>query len=179
MKSAISGAVIGLALAGLAQAADTSKPGAEVNACSLISDKEIGKAMGMAVDPGERKDSGMTRDNAYSSTCLWRVTADRGVNKPDQPLNGARFAILNVQSWPAGSGKARQFLSGFRAAGDEHIIANKPVDVKIGDEGLWWGSGVAVRKGDFSFGISVHLIDGKPLERGMEETLAKQIVARL
>jgi hypothetical protein len=121
----------------------------------------------------------MTEANAYSSTCLWRVSADRDVNKPGQPLGGKRFAILNVQSWPAGTGAGKSFVRGFKAAAEQHEIAHKPEDLKIGDEAVWWGSGVAVYKGDYSFGISVHLPGDAPKERGMEETLAKQIVGRL
>jgi hypothetical protein len=54
------------------------------------------------------------------------------------------------------------------------------VAVDIGDEGLWWGDGVAARKGDRSFGISVFLQNGdKAAQRKMEEALARKIASRL
>jgi hypothetical protein len=49
----------------------------------------------------------------------------------------------------------------------------------IGDDSLWWGDGVAVRKGDISYGVSVHSVSQRSLERQMEETLASKIVERL
>jgi hypothetical protein len=54
-----------------------------------------------------------------------------------------------------------------------------PVTVKAGDDALWWGDGVAVRKGDISFGVSVHIRVEKTAERSMEESLAKKIVPKL
>ena len=53
----------------------------------------------------------------------------------------------------------------------------QPVPVQAGDEALWWGDGVAARKGDVSFGVSVHVGTDKKAEQAMEEALAKKIVA--
>ena len=172
-------ALAGLVLATAAHAAEPAKKGVEVDACKLLSDKDVAAAIGLPVDPGLRNDAGFTEANAYSSTCLWAVSADKDVKKPNLPLGGKRFAILNVQSWPPGTDAGRSFVRAFKAAGEQHLIKNKPEDVKIGDEAVWWGSGVAVHKGDYSFGMSVHLIDRPERQRGMEEALSKQIVARL
>ena len=54
------------------------------------------------------------------------------------------------------------------------------MELNLGDEAVWWGNGVAARKDAVSFGVSVHLTSGDTsAHRGMEETLAKQIVGRL
>lgn len=157
----------------------------EINACSFLSAAEVTAAMGLEVETGLRKDSGRTGDGAYadngsySSTCLWRVAADRDKANPNLPLGGASFAILNVMSWLPGSGDAKTFLQSFRDAGKEHTIAMIPVALAIGDEALWWGDGVAVRNGDISFGMSVHLVGERTRERGIAENLAGQIVGRL
>ena len=42
---------------------------------------------------------------------------------------------------------------------------------------VWWGDGVAFRRGDVSFGVSVHVGTDKKAEQAMEEALAKKIVA--
>jgi hypothetical protein len=81
--------------------------------------------------------------------------------------------------WPAGHGDAHRFLQSFWDAARHGDIDRTPVPLKIADESLWWGDGVAVRKGDVSFGISVHLPAQRPHERQMEEKLARKIVSRL
>lgn len=167
---------LGALLAGAAYAAEPAK---ELNACDMLTDADVSAAMGVAVEKGVRRDSGRTKDGAFSSTCLWRVAADKDVNEPNKPLRGARFAILNAMVWDKGSAGPKSFLNSFRAAADEHIINNKPVALKIGDESIWWGDGVAVRKGDVSFGMSVHLVTGREKERGMAEDLAAKVLKKL
>lgn len=154
-----------------------------IDACALVSADEISQVIGIKVDPGVRNDSGwITSDSqrgAYSSTCLWRATADRDASDPDLPEGGASFAILNVFAWPSGSGAAGSFLQNFRDAAKSNLIPSTPVPLTIGDEALWWGDGVAVKSGNFAFGISVHLVNGRPKERQMEETLGATLAARL
>jgi hypothetical protein len=156
--------------------------GAEMNACALMSDDEIAAVAHFKVEHGVRKDSGQIGDGAYkgsySSTCLWKAAEDQDASNPNLPLGGARFAILNVMSWPAGSHAAAKFLQDFRDAARDQIIDNMPVALKIGDDALWWGDGVAVRKGDISFGVSVHSVNERSNERQMETVLAKKIVSR-
>ncbi|MSO98791.1 MAG: hypothetical protein EXR11_11325 [Rhodospirillaceae bacterium] len=173
-------------LAGSAAAQDGARDkGQEINACSYLSASDVTAALGHAVEAGERNDSRRTGGGAYpdngsySSTCLWKVSADRDKADPKLPMGGASFVIFNAMSWPAGSGLAKTFPQSFRDAAKDHTIAMMPVAVNIGDEALWWGDGVAVAKGDISFGISVHLIGERAKERGIEEALAAKIVTRL
>jgi hypothetical protein len=162
-----------LAIAGGSQAAPASP-----SACSLIDKDEVAAAVGGKIEAAEPNDSGTTEDGAYSSTCLWKVTGLPALPaKPDAPFNGAAFAMLNTITWPAGSGLAKKYLEDFRDAAKQNLIDQTPVPVQAGDEALWWGDGVAVRKGDVSFGVSVHVGTDKKAEQAMEETLAKKIVS--
>jgi hypothetical protein len=153
------------------------------NACGLLTDRQVSEAMKMKVDPGIREDTGRLEGDsyqgAYSSTCIWKAASDRDAHDLSRPLGGANFAILTVISWPVGVKGAAIFLQSFRDAAESHVIANTPVPLKIGDEALWWGDGVAVRRNNHSFGISVHLVNGRSQERQLEEFLAAQITAQL
>lgn len=158
--------------------------GAAVNACALASIEEISAVTDRRVARGVRTDRGLIEREpyrgAYSSTCVWKVATERNVNDPALAIGGASFVILNVISSPTGSSSAaRAFLHTFRDAARRHIIAGTPVPLKIGDDALWWGDGVAVRKGNNAFGISVHLVNARPKERHMEETLAAKLALRL
>jgi hypothetical protein len=154
-----------------------------INACTLLRDGAVAAILGLKVNPGEPHDTGNVESGGigiYSSTCLWRVAnKDRPTSDPKLSLGGASYAILNAMQWPPGSGQAKNFLQKFRDAAREGTIDQVPVALKIADDALWWGDGVAVCKGDRSFGISVHLVGGRTKERGMEEALAREIVAGL
>lgn len=153
------------------------RPSAPVNACALLQDSEVTVVIGVPVASGVRDDSGPVTSGpyaapgAYSSTCLWRV---RGA-----PVREAGYAILNVINWPTGRADAHKFLQSFWDAARDGDIDQQPVPLGIADESLWWGDGVAVRKGAVSFGISVHLPGRREQERALEEELARKIVARL
>ena len=151
----------------------------EINACALLTPAEISAAVGLPVDNGRRQDEGMSRDGQYSSTCFWTIEPDKA---PDvtQPGRGRRFVILNAHRWPPGQGLAKKFLEAFHESADQGVIANQPVPRKYGDEALWWGDGLAVRKGDVSFGISVYMPKrGEARTSAMEEKLAPNILRRL
>ncbi|MDB5394228.1 MAG: hypothetical protein JWM91_1734 [Rhodospirillales bacterium] len=150
---------------------------ASPSACSLISKDEVAAVVGGKIDVAEPNDAGTTEDGAYSSTCVWKVTGGTALPpKPNAPFGGASFAILNTITWPAGSGMAKKYLEDFRDAAKQNLIDMNPVAVQAGDEALWWGDGVAVRKGDVSFGVSVHVGTDKKAEQAMEEALARKIV---
>ena len=170
--------VAGLLLGAHARAAVVAQDGAARDACALIAKDEVAAVAGGKVEAAQRKDAGTTDDGAYSSTCLWVVTGGPALPaKPNAPFGGASFAMLNTISWPAGSGMAKKYLDDFRDAAKQDLIDQSPVTVHAGDEALWWGDGVAFRRGDVSFGVSVHVGTDKKAEQAMEETLAKKIVA--
>lgn len=156
------------------------------DACSLLKDSEVSAALKLKVMPADRRDDGKLDhkegyEGAYSSTCVWRVSEDEGKDSVDLPMAGMRFAILNAITWPKNSGKAAHFLQEFYDVAEQGIIPSKPIAVKgIGEDALWWGDGLAARKGDVSFGVSVFLQNGdKATQRTMEEELAKKIAGRL
>ena len=185
-------AIIALAcavLGGAAFAADESHA-PKIDACALLKDGEVAGIVGAKVTPADRRDAGYQDDGTYvapgtySSTCLWRVaTSGPPPADPNLSLGGASYVILNAMQWPPSSKLASKescrFVKGFYDAADRKLIDNQPVPLKIADQSLWWGDGVAVCKGDRSFGISVHLVGGRPKERDMEERLAKMIAGRM
>jgi hypothetical protein len=156
-------------------------PPKPIDPCALLTAVEVSAAVGQTVEPGKRSDDGITRDGAYSTTCLWQVPLPAGVaDDPTRSLGGRSFAILNVQNWPNGPGDARKFLDGFRKAFAEHAISSNPIPVEVGaDEALWWGDGVAARKNGVSIGISVASAGDRASRRPKAEGLAKLIITRL
>ena len=177
----LSSAVIGV-LVLLAPAAGTSSTRSPrpINACSLLMTGELSSLLGMPVEAGVRQDAGLTSTGAYSSTCIWKVRNARlQLHDPNASLGGADFAILDVFSWSSRSG-AETVLQSFRSAGQTHLIPMQPVTLDIGDDSLWWGDGVAVRRGAVSFGVSVVLESADRDKRRMwEESLAKKILGRI
>lgn len=175
MKHALS-VVAAAMFVSVAQGADASL---EINACELLSPAEITAAIGLPVDNGRRHDEGMSRDGQYSSTCMWTIEPGKA---PDQtaPARGRRFVILNAHRWPAGRDLAKKFLEAFHESAEKGVIANKPSPRKFGDEALWWGDGLAVRRGDVSFGLSVFMPQRDVARSSaMEEKLTPQILRRL
>jgi hypothetical protein len=152
----------------------------ESNACTLIAKEEVGKIVGGTVESAERNDDGKTEDGAYSSTCVWKVTGLPALPaKANAPFGGASFVMLNTITWPAGSGMAKKYLEDFRDAAKQDLIDQAPVPVQAGDEALFWGDGVAFRRGDVSFGVSVHVGTDKKQEQALETALAQKIVANV
>lgn len=160
-------------------AAQAAENPLEINACELLSAAEITAAIGLPVDQGRRQDEGMSRDGQYSSSCIWMIEPGKA---PDQtaPGRGRRFVILNAMQWPAGKNMAKKFLEAFHESADKGVIPSKPAPRKFGDEALWWGDGLAVRRGDVSFGISVFM-PKRDVARtsAMEEKLAPHVLRRL
>lgn len=190
-EAGVLGVVVAVAVVLSVASASTRAPGGmassgPADACALLTDNEVASTMKLEVMPADRRDDGALDDRpgyegSYSSTCLWRVVDDQGMDNIDLPMNGMRFAILNAITWPKDSGKAAHFLQSFHDAAEHEIIPSKPIPLTgIGEDALWWGDGVAARVGDVSFGISVFLQNGdKDTQRAMEEALARKIASRL
>lgn len=176
LVTAVATALLSGAMFSAAQAAEASL---EINACELLTPAEISAAIGLPVDNGRRQDEGISRDGQYSSTCFWTIEPGK-VPDVTAPARGRRFVILNAHRWPAGKGMAKKFLEAFHESADQGVIPSKPMARKFGDEALWWGDGLAVRKGDVSFGLSVFMPKrGEPRTSVMEEKLAPHILKRL
>lgn len=173
-------AMVALVLSCPVRGAATSASPPPIDACALMTSSEVSALLGMPVAEGARHDEGLTSIGAYSSTCIWKVQNARlQSHDPNASLGGADFAILNTFSWPSSSAAAG-FLQSFRSAADRHEIPMRPVALDIGDEALWWGDGVAVRKGTVSFGVGVVVNSAdRAQRRGWEESLARALAARI
>jgi len=158
--------------------------GQRIDACALLLDGEIRKAIGQDVHAGERHDMGEVAPDigsgkpSYSSTCLWRIkSGNEEPLDPNDPVAGTSFVMVNAIRWSTGVEGAKHYLQSFRDAAEDGTIDHQPSSIDIGDEALWWGDGVALRKSETSVGVSVHLPGDRRKERLLEEALAK-IVAR-
>ena len=152
-----------------------------IDACSLLTAAQIEGVIGHAVDPGVRRDAGLESNGAYSSACVWTLRAEKGLpRQASAPLGGRSFVILNAMQWPAGSGRAHEFLDSFREAAASGVLPHAPLARRLGDEALWWGDGLAVRQREVSFGLSVHLPGTPPAKAGAwEERLAPLILDQI
>lgn len=145
-----------------------------IDACALLDAAQIEGVIGHAVQPGVRDDAGVESNGAWSSSCVWAFTNEAGAPK------GRRFVILNAMQWPLGSGRSHEFLDSFREAAASGVLASEPSARSFGDEALWWGDGLAVRKRDASFGLSVFWPRPPTTAPGMlEERLAPLVLNRL
>lgn len=163
-----------------ANGADAETP-MTIDACALLITSEISQVIGLPIEAGTREDAGLQSNGSYSSTCVWRIKLKKVVPvDPTAPLGGQSFVILNAMQWPAGSGRAHEFLDAFRSAALKGEIPGKPSPRPFGDEALWWGDGLAVRRNDVSFGISVFMPGlGLKSTGTFEEKLAPQVLRRL
>jgi hypothetical protein len=151
-----------------------------INACALLSSVAVTEATGFPAHSGDRHDSGYQTNGSYSSTCVWTLEREKSGSGQTASLRGRSFVILNVMRWPEGSGLADSFLQAFHEAAARGEIPGEPTPRDFGDAALWWGDGLAVRKGDVSFGISVVIPDkeaGPPGE--LEGRLVPKILQQL
>lgn len=177
--------MLGLALLPLVAVAASSGGAASaeatVNACELLQPSEISRLLGGFAAEGVRRDAGMESNGAYSSSCVWVLHA----SKPAQPdaklaLRGRDYVMLNAMQWPAGTGKAGSFLQSFHEARASGVLTGDLVPKRFGDEALWWGDGLAVRRRDMSFGLSVRRIAATVAAPGAaEEQLAPLVLRRI
>jgi hypothetical protein len=149
-----------------------------IDACALLQPMEMERVLvGHSVAPGVRNDAGLESNGAYSSTCMWMLRSE-GAPAAQQAARGRSYVILNVMQWPAGSGKAGSFLESFREAKEAGVLTAPLVPKSFGDEALWWGDGLAVRRRDISFGLSV-VVAGGGVRGVNEERLAPHVLRRI
>lgn len=154
--------------------------GVEINACELLQASEIERAVGRKADPGVRMDAG-EHAGAWSSSCVWLLpSGSEPATNGKLDLRGRSYVMLNALQWPAGSGKAHVFLDGFRDALASGVLAGPLVPRRLGDEAFWWGDGLAVRRRDVGFGLSVRIVGGSAGVKGAaEEQLAPHVLRRI
>jgi hypothetical protein len=152
-----------------------------IDACALLEPEQIARVIGQPVDAGVRQDFGLESNGAWSSSCVWKLAgASRAAKKIGVAVRGPRLRDSQCAAVAAGSGRAHEFLDSFREAANQGVIATKPSPRRYGDEALWWGDGLAVRRRDASFGLSVHLPQAEPTPAGKwEEGLAPLVLKQL
>ncbi|HEY6483962.1 MAG TPA: hypothetical protein VIY54_10605 [Steroidobacteraceae bacterium] len=175
---------LGLFFAAQAARADAtggSREPVPIDACALLQRSEIARSIGAPVGEPARHDAGLESNGSYSSSCVWEIrAANPRPASPDAPLGGKSFVILNAVQWPAGSGRAHLFLDSFRQAAENGDIPGKVSPRSAGDDALWWGDGLAVRRYDVSFGLSVFFPLSRLNRTGLlEERLAPLILRRI
>ncbi|MFT4045981.1 MAG: hypothetical protein QM661_04715 [Solimonas sp.] len=139
----------------LTAAGANAAPPPRIDACALLDRVQIERAIGRGVDAGVNHDAGVESNGAWSSSCVWTFVADVSMPADRAASPFARgFVMLNAMRWPRG--RAHEFLDSFRDAAAQGVLSRTPTPRRLGDEALWWGDGLAVRKGDVSFGLSVH-----------------------
>jgi len=149
-------------------------PPARIDACALLDDAQVASAVDAPVDAGRLQDYGVEDNGAWSSSCVWTLTAAAGT-----PMGARGFVILNAMRWPAGSGRAHEFLDTFHEAAAAGVLA-EPAAREFGDAALWWGDGLAVARRDVSFGLSVHLPQARvDVPGAREERLAPLVLRRI
>ncbi len=175
LEPLLAGATLGL-VAVFAQAACA----ASLDPCALASVAEVTVAVGSPVGPGRRADNGATASEAQSTTCLWVTPLEEGQPlDPSQRFGGRGFVLVNLMQWP-GPTQARTFLSEFDRAFERNEIDSRPTPVDVGaEEAVWWGDGVAGRKGSVSFGISVAQFGEREERQAQAERIARIVAARL
>lgn len=143
------------------------------NACNLLDAEDIASVLTGLVSVGKRDDLGLITEGnqagAYSSTCFWQLDRTQGATE---------YVILLAMLWPEDK-PATIFLDEFRSSAESGVIPQDPVPLSLGEESMWWGDGVAVVKGNISFGISTRLEGEKQDRRSTAEALGKMIVSRL
>lgn len=188
MRPNLSALLCAAALACLAPSALAAERSSErgIDACALLLDDEVRSAVGRDIHRGERHDAGefewgdKPAKLSYSSTCLWRIGfGEEASPDPGSSLADTSFVMVNAIRWSAGSEGAKHYLQSFKEAAEDSVIDQAPNPLDIAEEALWWGDGVALRKGGTSVGVSVHLPGERQKERALEEYLAKIIASRL
>jgi hypothetical protein len=152
-----------------------------IDACALLRGSEISQVIGAPVGAPARDDAGLRPDGSYSSSCVWEIAVVNPTPPAEgAPLKGKSFVILHAMQWPRGSRLAHTFLDSFWVAAADGDIPAAPEPRKFGDDALWWGDGLAVRRYDVSFGVSVFFPGSKANHTGMlEAQLAPHVLRRI
>ena len=175
--------LLALILAATAQSPTAPTAGTQgagtIDACELLHGPEIVPIIGASVSKPLRQDAGLQPDGSYSSTCYWEIGTTNPTTPADQAPGAKKsYVILHAMQWPRGL--AHIFLDSFRTAAANGDIPGKTSPRKFGDEALWWGDGLAVRRYDVSFGISVVFPGAKDNHTGaLEGRLAPYVLRRI
>ena len=144
---------------------------AVIPACPLLTLDEVAAAFGKPVAAAEQEPTGGAEGEGRMTTCFW-TPADGGL--------GATLSLV-VWSWPAGDGGAAGFLEALRIMAEEYPDRPPVETLAIGDDALWDGDRVYVRKGGVSatLATSMNALDVTPDAKVKLEALAGLVAERL
>ena len=151
--------------------AATAEVASVIPACPLLTPDEVAAVFGSPFTAAEQEPSGGGEGEGRMTTCFW-TPAD---GKP-----GATLSLV-VWSWPPGDGGAAGFLETLRILADETPDRPPAETLAIGDDALWDGDRVYVRKGGTSVTLatSLNALDVTPDAKAKLEALAAIVAGRL
>ena len=142
-----------------------------IPACPLLTPDEVGAAFGIPLRSAEQEPSGGGEGEGRMTTCLWT---------PADGEPGATLSLV-VWSWPPGDGGAAGFLETLRILAGEESDRPPTETLAIGDDALWDGDRVYLRKGGTSVTLatSLNALDATPDAKAKLEGLAAIVAERL
>jgi hypothetical protein len=142
-----------------------------IPACPLLTAHEVTAVFGGPFAAAEQEPSGGGEGEGRMTTCFWT---------PADGRPGATLSIV-VWSWPPGDGGAAGFLETLRILSDESPDRPPAETLAIGDDALWDGDRVYLRKGGTSVTLatSLNALDATPDARAKLETLGAIVAGRL
>jgi hypothetical protein len=141
-----------------------------IPACPLLTPDEVTAVFGSPFMAAEQEPSGGGEGEGRMTTCFWT---------PADGTPGATLSLV-VWSWPPGDGGAAGFLETLRLlAGEESDRTAETL--AIGDDALWDGDRIYVRKGGTSVTLatSLNALDATPDAKVKLEALAAIVAERL
>lgn len=149
----------------LCAAALPSGAHADTDACTMLTQAEIGSALGVAVAPG----SHLTP--TYLKTCVWNAATGGSA------IKSVTVFLQSAASYDSG----KQQITLARAAAGANGTAIKAA--AVGDDGYYFVAGdqvgLLVKKGSVAFKVTVYATLPVDKKQAMELTLAKAVVTKL
>jgi hypothetical protein len=145
----------------------TTAKAKKIDACSLLAVAQVEAVVGQPIKPArEGRTAGGGENEGAMTSCHWDADSE-ALRAPD--------VTLMVWTWPAGTKGAENYINSFSEAHRQNASIPKPEPVSIGDEAIWDGMGVDVRKGNVNFSLAIVGPD-KATARKATVTLARKVL---
>lgn len=142
----------------------------KIDACSLLTPDQVQAVVGQPFKPARNgSTAGGGKNEGAMTSCHWDA-ASEAVRAPD--------VTLMVWTWPAGTKGAQNYIHSFSDAHKQDASIPEPEPVSLGDEAIWDGMGVDVRKGDVNFSLAIIGPD-KATARKATMELARKVLDKL
>jgi hypothetical protein len=138
---------------------------ADTDACTMLTQAEIGTALGVPVAPGSHVTP------TYVKTCVWNPAASGSA------IKSVTVFLQSAAAYDAG----KQQITAARAAAGANGTSIKPA--AVGDDGYYFVAGdqvgLLVKKGSVAFKVAIYATLPVDKKQAMELTLAKAVVTKL